>query len=228
MALSPEYKGIGFDMDGTFMRTHVDYLKLEKAVYEEFVAAGVPRPVIVLDNGVVEEVESGMNWLNINRDRKTVEGIRRRIGVRMTNVELEDAGDSAPFEGAVEVLNMLKDRGYKVGILTRGGKNYAHRILKANGVFDSFDAIVCRDSYPDEEAKPSPKAMENLGREMGLKPMEILYIGDHAYDWMTARDSGAGFYGVRTGGQGIRYWKDIDERIEVLDSVKDLKDIILG
>lgn len=226
MALDPKYKAVGFDMDGTFMRTKVDYIKLANVIFDEMVEMGVPESVIFREGGSKFELDSGMNWLIENGREEDTYAIQDRISDRSTMIEMEYADISEPFEGAVKVADILHERGYLVGILTRGGRAYAEYILKRSNIFEKFDAIVARDDFPEKEAKPSPKAMLNLGIALGVRPEEILYLGDHKYDWLTARDSGAGFYGVLTGGYDEEDWMNVDPNIKTIESVASLIEMI--
>jgi Predicted phosphatases len=226
MALDPRFKAVAFDMDGTFMDTTVDYVKLLNVVFDEMIATGVPESAIIRSGGALTELKSGLEWLANNGRQKEVDAIFSQISERTTRIEMEHADTSKPFDGAVEVLDLLKSRKYKTGILTRGGRSYAEYVLKRSNVWHMFDAIIARDDFPESEAKPSPMAMVNLGNAMGLKAEEILFLGDHQIDWLTARDSGAGFYGVLSGGFSIADWKKADNDIAVLNTVKDLLEII--
>jgi len=222
MALDPRYKAVGFDMDGTFMNTKIDYIKLANVVFDELIAAGIPEYAVVRTEGTAGELESGIDWLMRNGRVDDARSLRKRISGRSTTVEMEYADQSKPFDGAPEAVRALRKKGYKTGILTRGGHAYAEFILKKSNVRDLFDVIVARDDFPDEEAKPSPKAMANFGGLLGVRPDEILFLGDHKVDWLTARDSGAGFYGVLTGGYRLVDWNLADPRIRVIDSVASL------
>jgi len=226
MALDPRYKAVAFDMDGTFMCTKIDFIKLANVVFDELVETGVPVSAIDRKNGAIGELESGVDWLIENGREKEAHSLYRRVSNRSTTVEMEYADISRPFEGAAEVVAALRKKGYRTAILTRGGHSYAECILRKSNVHGLFDAIVGRDDFPDNEAKPSPKAMVNLGGLLGLRPEEILFIGDHKIDWLTARDSGAGFYGVLTGGFRLEDWKAIDPSIPVIDGVASLREII--
>jgi len=226
MALDPKYKAVGFDMDGTFMHTKIDYVKLANAVYDELIDAGVPKYAIVRTEGTVVELESGVDWLRRNGRGDVASSLHKRIAGRSTQIEMEHADVSKPFEGAVEVVRTLREMGYKTGILTRGGHSYAEFILSKNKVMGLFDAIVARDDFPIEDAKPSPKAMMNLGKALGVTPAEMLFLGDSKQDWLTARDSGAGFYGVLTGGYQREDWHNLDPRISVIDGVASLMKMI--
>jgi len=226
MALDPRYKAVGFDMDGTFMKTKIDFAKLANVVFYELVEAGVPESVIQRVNGARGELECGIDWLIENGKEEETHSLYKRVSERSTIVEMENAGLSMPFDGAVEVVTMLRKRGYRTGILTRGGRAYAEHILKKSNVFELFDAIVARDDFPGDEAKPSPKAMVNLGNLLGVRPEEILFLGDHEIDWLSARDSGAGFYGVLTGGYRIDDWNAADPDISIIESVASLLNLI--
>ena len=226
MALDPRFKAVAFDMDGTFMDTTVDYVKLLNVVFDELIASGVPESAIIRSGGALSELKSGLEWLRKNGGQDDADVVFGRISDRTTNVEMEHADSSKPFDGAVEVLDLLRRKGYKTGIITRGGRSYAEYVLKINDVWHMFDAIVARDDFPESEAKPSPMAMVNLGNAIGLKANEILFLGDHKTDWLTARDSGAGFYGVLSGRLSVADWKKADENIAILNTVKDLLEII--
>jgi phosphoglycolate phosphatase len=226
MALDPIYKAVGFDMDGTFMKTKIDFTKLANVIFDEFVHIGVPESAIIRTKGSKEEVNSGVRWLIENGREEDARNIRKRIADRSTSVEMEYSDVSRPFDGAVEVVKELRRQGYKTGILTRGGREYADHILGMNNVRVLFDAVVARDDFPDDEAKPSPKAMVNLGRLLGVTPQQVLFLGDNTIDWMSARDSGAGFYGVLTGGFRREHWNALDPDIPIIEGVASLLDMI--
>ncbi|MDR1405384.1 MAG: HAD family hydrolase [Candidatus Methanoplasma sp.] len=226
MSLDPKYKAVSFDMDSTFMDTKVDYMKLANIVFDELSESGVPESCIIRTGGPKSELDSGMKWLRENGKGKEIDTLPDRIADRSTRTEMEYADCSKPFDGAVETVLALRNKGYKTAILTRGGHSYAEYVLRRSNVSDIFDAVVGRDDFPEDEAKPSPKAMVNLGNILGLQPEEILFLGDHKIDWMTARDSGAGFMGVLTGWTSLEDWAEMDPDIPVIDSVASLLDLI--
>ena len=226
MKLGQRYKAVGFDMDGTFMKTKIDYVKLSNVVIDSLMDLGIPRSAIDRSNGVRGEIECGKRWLIENGRTEDARSIGKCISDRSTKVEMEFYEISKPFDGAVDVVKALRRKGYKTGILTRGGREYAESVLGLNDVTKYFDTIVARDDYPDEEAKPSPKAMVNFGKRLGVVPAEILFIGDSKMDWLTARDSGAGFYGVLTGSMGYDDWRAVDPNIQIIDSVASLLEMI--
>lgn len=204
MALDAHIKAIGFDMDGTIMDTKVDYVKLARVVEDEFIDLGVPTEVIDQDK-VASTMNYGIKWLMENKPESLV-GMEKRIGDRATVIECENASIAKPFPGAVELIKDLKSMGYKVAILTRGGREYAEKILTASGIIGLFDALVARDDYPQAEAKPSPKSMEHMCEKIGVDPKDTIYVGDGTVDWLTAVNSGSQFIGVESGHTDREAW----------------------
>jgi phosphoglycolate phosphatase len=136
-------------------------------------------------------------------------------------VELENVLTARPYDGAERMLAHLKENGHKVGVLTRGSREYATKALSVSGVIDMLDVLVCRDDHDESESKPSPAAMRHLADAFGVRSENILYVGDNKIDYFCARDSGAGFIGVLT-----RYteydWASVDPSIRTIGTVADL------
>jgi len=219
------YLAVGFDMDGTLLRTDVDYVKLCTVVCNEMKVAGVPASILVMSKGSKQNLDDGMRYLIENGMSDAADAAFKRIREGVKKVELENVMTARPYEGGEMMLRYLKSKGYRIGVLTRGSRPYAEKALTVAGVIDDLDALVCRDDHPEPEAKPSPIAMRHLANELNVEPKDILYLGDHSMDHSCARDSGAGFIGVLTGSTE-EYWKRIDENIRVIDTVTDLMKIL--
>ena len=219
------YAAVGFDMDSTLLRTDVDYPKLSKAVCNEMIAAGVPEHVLDPKESSLFNMDAGANYLRRNGRAGDVPIIVERMRSNIDMIELENVSTARPYDGTEKMIAYLKDRGYGIGVLTRGGRKYATKALTVAGVIGMIDVLVCRDDHDESEAKPSPAAMGYLASGLGLRCDEILYLGDHKMDYFCARDSGAGFIGVLT-----RYdkkdWEAVDPKINVINTVADLVGIL--
>ncbi len=119
------------------------------------------------------------------------------------------------------MLKILKHKGYRLGLLTGGQRNYVEVAMKKCGIFNYIDAIEAFDDHPNGEQKPNPIAMVHLANKLGVKCSEILYVGDCVWDYHCAINSGAGFIGVTTG-EGHTRWESIDGHIATVDSVTDI------
>ena len=196
MTLDPKIKAVGFDMDGTVLDTKVDYEKLGRIIPDEFSTQGVPRELIDKD---IEEnsASNGLAWLKANRPEAYAQ-FDHVVGGRATAVEMEFADQARPFPGVIEMIRDLRAGGYRTAILTRGGREYATALLTRFGMMDLFDAVVARDDYPYEEAKPAKEAMEHVCGKIGVGCDEIIYLGDGSADYHTCINSGTRFIGVET------------------------------
>ncbi len=86
---------------------------------------------------------------------------------------------------------------------------------------------MARDDYPREEAKPNPLAMEHFSSKLGVKPEEVLYVGDGPTDWMTAENSGSQFIGVTSGHTDLTRWRKVaGEDAVIIPSIADLKQFL--
>ncbi len=198
-------KAVVFDMDGTVMDTKVDYVALARVTEDEFVSIGVPPEVIDIDRAV-QSTDHCIQWIIENKP-EAVKGIDVRIGDRATAVEMENVSLAKPFPGTSELIAELRSSGYRVGILTRGGRKYMETVLSITGSSDLFEATVARDDYPHAEAKPSPKSIEHIAGKLGVKPSEVLFVGDSEVDGLTASNSGIPFIAVCTGHTDENAWK---------------------
>jgi phosphoglycolate phosphatase len=219
------YLAVGFDMDNTLLRTDVDYSKICDVVCSEMGRAGVPDDVLDVNESSKFNLDSGVGYLERNGRSDEIYEIMETVKEKVKAVELRNVLVSTQYEGGERMISYLKEKGYRIGVLTRGSREYATKALTVAGVIDKLDALVCRDDHDESEAKPSPAAMAHLAAGLGVRTSDILYLGDHKMDLFCARDSGAGFIGVLT-----RYtkddWKDVDKNIVMIDTVADLVDIL--
>jgi phosphoglycolate phosphatase len=220
-----EFLAVGFDMDSTLLRTDVNYSKLSGGIFREMVKAGVPEHVLDIDDSSKFNMDSGINYLRRNDRSADVPGIVKKIQKVMKTVELENVLTARPYDGAERMLAYLKEKGYRIGVLTRGSREYATKALSVSGVINMLDVLVCRDDHDESESKPSPAAMHHLADAFGVRSEDILYLGDNKIDYFCARDSGAGFIGVLT-----RYteqdWISVNDRIHTIGTVADLTGIL--
>ena len=221
MSADRKYKAIGFDMDGTLLDTAIDYEKLGNA--EEYVLSGLGVPSSELTSACddIDMIRKGVAYLNRNGNGISFDDACKLVNARDT--EMEKVDEARPFPKAVELLKKIHSLGLKTGLLTRGCREYAEAAVKICGVADLLDGIVARDDYPESEAKPSPLAMEHMAERIGVKTTEILYFGDHTFDYQCARDAGSGFVAVLTGTFTKEDWEQVPD-IQIFDSVGDYCD----
>ncbi len=81
------------------------------------------------------------------------------------------------WNDTLSTLTTLRERGYKIGMLTNGGVNSQMDKLNNTPLAPYFDTIIISGSLP--EGKPHASAYHTICREMGVAPEEAVYVGDH-------------------------------------------------
>ena len=185
-------KAVIFDLDGTVLDTREDVadcmnlvlkdLGYKQRTYDEY------KQVIGLD---------GMNFVKRLLGDMPDEKAQyiwdyyipfvHRYGVIKTKV----------FDGLKEVLQTLKERGYKLSAFTNKTPDelmpFIPRFLQELG----FDDIVGVGGTPN--AKPSPNEVFRILKDFGVSPENAYVVGDGETDILTAINAGANPVGVLWG-----------------------------
>lgn len=214
-------KAVGFDLDGTFLNTHVDYSRIDRADREACLRHNIPFDDLEFPT-VKRQRAPIRSWLEANGRIDEFDALCKEIDDELTASELEFIHEAKPFPGSLECVPVLRSKGLKVGLLTRGSCRYGNEALTRMGVREGFDAVVGRDSIDFDLAKPSPKAMEHFAEVLGVKPSEILYLGDNVTDYYSARDAGAPFIGVLSGSMNKDKWMREDPDMITLEYAGDV------
>lgn len=93
-----------------------------------------------------------------------------------------------PYEGIVELLHSLKERGVKLAVLSN--KPHAETIRVIEYLFgkDVFD--ILHGQIEGVPIKPDPAGAFSIMEQLSLKPEEVLYLGDTATDMKTGKGAG--------------------------------------
>ena len=181
-----------FDLDGTLVRTHIDFPLMKRemlALAVEFGLDSVPlQPLDILT--VVEEARR-----RLLADGRIEEGERMRQVAFGRLEEIEAAQCSAPEEiaGASELLAALRELGIRVGIVTRNCRTVSRR-LTAQGRLP-HDALLTRDDVP--LTKPNPEHLHAALR--ALEAPRGVMVGDHWMDVRAGIEAGLRTVGIRWG-----------------------------
>lgn len=104
--------------------------------------------------------------------------------------ERELASAAQPAPGARALLQHLRERGCRLGILTRNARELALVTLAAVGMDDCFAPadILGRDEAPP---KPDPGGLLRLAAQWGVAPSALVMVGDFRFDLECAQAAGA-------------------------------------
>ncbi|MDD2159153.1 MULTISPECIES: HAD family hydrolase [Pseudomonas] len=104
--------------------------------------------------------------------------------------ERELALASEPAPGAIALVRELRERGCRLGILTRNAHELALLTLRAIGLDDCFAVpdVIGRDEAPP---KPDPGGLLHFAKTWQVAPRELVMVGDYRFDLECARAAGA-------------------------------------
>jgi phosphoglycolate phosphatase len=109
-----------------------------------------------------------------------------------------------PFIGIPELLDELAGQPVWLAVATGKSRMGLMRALTELGWLDGankrFISLRCGD---DGEPKPSPWMLNDLGEELGLKPDEMIMIGDTTHDLGMARSAQVEAVAVNYGAQPV-------------------------
>ena len=97
----------------------------------------------------------------------------------------------SPFEEVLETLKSLKEKKYKLAILSNGTPELLNELVKTNNLESYFD-----DIFSIEEVgvyKPDTKVYDIPIKKYGIKKNEVIFLSSNTWDV-----SGGGNYGYQS------------------------------
>ncbi len=187
-----------FDLDDTLIQSTVDYERFKILIIERIASKGDDPSRYSPDEGIVGLIDRFAERMRSNGwSEAQVTASLEEFEEIMDSVELERVHDTDELSGAREVLEYLRSRDVRVGILTRGCQEYAEEALRLTGLREFVQAIECRNTRTP--AKPNPEPYWHLVEQLGLRPEQTIFVGDHFIDATCAARAGVPFVGVLTG-----------------------------
>ncbi len=105
-----------------------------------------------------------------------------------------------PF--AKSMLKELREMGYKTGLITNGDVPLQSKKLELLQLEEYFDKIIISGATPYQ--KPQKEVFHLMADELGVKPSEMMYVGDHPhFDIEGSRNAGCVPVWVKTTGTWI-------------------------
>jgi len=213
-----DVKAVMFDLDGTLVHTAPE---IAAAINEMLAELGLPQ---LPQQQIERYIGEGAQML-----------IRRSITAH-THSEPDDVlfeqaqalffahyadnvTRSKPYDGAIETLAALQDKGLKLACVTNKPEKFTMPLLDASGLLDFFEIVVCGDTLPKK--KPDPIQLRYICAKFNVLEAEAMLVGDSLTDVAAAH--AAGCY-IVTVPNGYNQGKPIDHSLvdEAITSLTDL------
>ena len=168
-----------FDFDGTLVEINIDFVQMKRGVISLGLEYGVSSEP---DLYVLESLEDIFGKL-LRRDEDQAKEFRQRAEKLIVDIEMEAAARSRTTPDADKALKELKNRGIKVGIVTR---NCRSAVMKAAEMAELvYDLLLTRDDV--ERVKPDPQHLLDALSLLNSEPEKTLMVGDHPMDILAGK-----------------------------------------
>ena len=179
-------KAIVFDLDGCLVDAREGYL--EQSVGQAFSQLGIDYT----------SEDARKLCIETHRD----EFLAERFGLKDTRefwklfveYDVEHRMENTVLYNDLDVLDILKEKGIKIGIVTDSNSRAADIKVGLIGK-EKFDSVVCTTLSRGFKPKPDPQGLLFCMHELGVTKEEACYVGDTQGDMETARN--AGVRGIR-------------------------------
>ncbi|MEO8004960.1 MAG: phosphoglycolate phosphatase [Betaproteobacteria bacterium] len=203
-----EVKAVAFDLDGTLVETLPDLHESanrmladlgRSAPSEETVRAyigdGVDRLVKrLLTSSVDGEPDASVF-------EKAADSFRGHYAKILSRA-------SHPFPGAIDLLDLLRKRGFKLACVTNKPARFTEPLLRELGIAGRLELILSGDSLPAK--KPDPMPLVHTASTFGISTAHLLMVGDSQVDTAAARAAGCPVFCVPFGYRGSLAVQDLD------------------
>ncbi len=198
-----KFEGVIFDLDGTLLDTIDDIsdsmnLVLKKRgfkihtveFYKSAVGAGTEKLVI---DSLPENV----------RDEKTIKECLKEL---KENYSRMWANKTKPYPGIKKLLKDLNQKKIPLSVLSNKDDRFTKEIVKHFFPDVKFEFVFgSREGVPK---KPSPEVPLYIAEKTDIPPHKYIFVGDSAFDMLTAKNAGMLPVGVSWG------FKNVESLIE--------------
>lgn len=177
-------KAVIFDMDGVLFDTESVCMKAWDYAGE---LMGVGKAGYMV-----------LKTLGMNAD-KAIEIIRDEFGEDFDAVKFKQTGREYSYHyfntygvpekpGLYEILDYLKNKGYKIALASSTNSQSVHHHLKEKDIEKYFDAVICGDMV--EKSKPEPDIYLKACAEISENPADCVAIEDSKNGLLSAHRAG--------------------------------------
>jgi phosphoglycolate phosphatase len=169
-----------FDLDGTLVHTTIDFAAMKGAVLAIVAEAGVDAAPL-RDRDALSIVREVQPRLGAEAPRFVA-----KCEAAIVACELASLRGAEAAEGAAALLEWLRGKDIRVGIVTRNSRVAVDMLLKRIPL--PHDVLLTRHDVP--RTKPDPIHLQIALERLGVERAQAIMVGDHPMDIVAGRAAG--------------------------------------
>ena len=214
-------KAVLFDMDGVIFDTEREYLKEWKVIFEKYgykMKEEIYISVMGRGRKKVKEIFKEKFGEDLPIDKMYIEKDKMlKEAVENNKVPLK--------EGALELLEFLKENGYKIALATSAKRDRVKIQISHAKIENIFDAIICSEDIIN--SKPNPEIFLKAAERVCVNPENCIVIEDSEAGIKAAFNAGMiGFHveDLKKADESILKYssKNFKNLIEIKEYIKDM------
>jgi phosphoglycolate phosphatase len=184
-----KFKGIIFDLDGTLVNSLEDLADSMNTVLQNhnFPTHAIPAYKHFIGNGIRNLVYKTLP--ETNRDEIL---ITECYDLMIEEYRNNSVNKTKPYDGITGLLDELVSRNMKLAVFSNKADEFTKKIVLTLLPEWNFEAIVGLSN--DAHKKPNPFVALQISEKLGIRPEDMIYVGDSGTDMQTANN--AGMYAV--------------------------------
>jgi len=210
-----------FDLDGTLVETNIDFPLMKREMLALSARYGLDTAGLVgLDILAIVDAAAGM--LRSAGRHEDAHDLWIIAMQRLEEIEMRHARETRSIPFARELVLRLKERGIRVGIVTRNCRRASETSLEMTGIRP--DVLVCREDT--QRHKPHPEPLRTALNALGARPEASVMVGDHLMDIQSGRAAGMRTIGFLRGTRPPDFFDGVRPDLVVRDLAEALRAIV--
>jgi phosphoglycolate phosphatase len=195
-----KYSAVLFDLDGTLLDTltdladsvnsalgHLNFPQHDSETYKYFIGNG----------------REALAFRALPENQRSPVMVEKLVHYFNEEYARRWANNTRPYQGVLELLDALTSRGIPMAILSNKPHDFTELMVSKLLSRWQFDSVA--GALPSVPKKPDPMAALKITKQLDVRPVEFLYLGDTDVDMETATAAGmypvAALWGFRTAGE---------------------------
>jgi phosphoglycolate phosphatase len=182
---APDLHAAIVDLDGTMLDTAGDFAAALQLMLMDLLLPPVTRAFVLTAVGKGTEHLIGRTLVHLGAPSSLHSRATQRY---LHHYETINGQHADVFEGVLEGLTALRQRGWKLACLTNKPGAFAQPLLQAKGLLPFFECVFGGDAFARK--KPDPLPVWEVCKALRTRPARTLMIGDSSNDADAARAAG--------------------------------------